>query len=299
MTQKDTNQASTTAKAGALGRGLRPLLIGIRRRIYKLRENKVTPPEEAFKQASKLALDRAGHRCVFCGFRSQKINDVYHLDDNPNNNNPENLACVCQLCHPYLRIGAVSKTGLAVGLEAGHIGNNAQLMRVPDAEEISAQDMNHLLRAISIGLSDESEREMAAKIYGMLANKEVFNEMSEVFKTCKDQDMGMALKGLTDDEYNRRETMLDAVRVMYNPKLLKDWGMGLKSEHSALSNPSEWPRLMEKQMETLFPPEPEPDPGMMTVAGGGASMMDDSIGISSLPQHPGEDDDDYEEGDDD
>jgi 5-methylcytosine-specific restriction endonuclease McrA len=50
----------------------------------------------------------AGNRCEFCGAENYEPNPVTgskviltvaHLDHNPQNNTPENLRALCQLCH--------------------------------------------------------------------------------------------------------------------------------------------------------------------------------------------------------
>ena len=64
------------------------------------------PPNwDEISRAVRLA---AGNRCQWCGAanhqphpvtRSRVVLTVAHLDDNPMNNRPENLAALCQRCH--------------------------------------------------------------------------------------------------------------------------------------------------------------------------------------------------------
>jgi len=64
------------------------------------------PPN--WDEISRAVRAAAGNRCQWCGAanqqphpvtRSRVVLTVAHLDDNPMNNRPENLAALCQRCH--------------------------------------------------------------------------------------------------------------------------------------------------------------------------------------------------------
>lgn len=54
-----------------------------------------------WKEISRAARDRAGHKCQWCGTESKPRNvlTVHHVDYNPGNNEPGNLLVLCQKCH--------------------------------------------------------------------------------------------------------------------------------------------------------------------------------------------------------
>lgn len=61
-----------------------------------------------WKDIRRKILERAGKRCEFCGAENHKSNPVTgsrvvltiaHLDQQPENNNPDNLRALCQKCH--------------------------------------------------------------------------------------------------------------------------------------------------------------------------------------------------------
>ena len=56
-----------------------------------------------WKEIAKAAKDAAGWKCERCGHIHEKatgyVLNVHHLDFCPKNNQPYNLACLCQRCH--------------------------------------------------------------------------------------------------------------------------------------------------------------------------------------------------------
>ena len=69
-------------------------------------ENKSRYPGN-WKQIRLEILERAGHRCEFCGIENYAIREngtrviltIAHLDHIPENCDPSNLRALCQACH--------------------------------------------------------------------------------------------------------------------------------------------------------------------------------------------------------
>jgi len=286
VTQEKTLQSGAAQGTKPL---LKQLLIGIKRRLHRHSDKKAQQADAAFRAQRKDALERASYRCIYCGFRSQQLNEVHHLDDNHHNNDPQNLACVCKWCHPYHHIGEAARRAIAQGLEEGHVGPKASaLIQLPESGLISAQDMNHLLRALSIALSDEKEAPVAQKIFEMLASQEVLNETAGAFlprkadnvKRLNPADMAAALSQLTHDEYAKRGPILKNLRLMYTPSVLVQWGRALKAEQPAFADPSGWERLLEKPLKAVLP------------AAALANSASESVGVEALADDDEENDDD-------
>lgn len=269
----------------------RRLLIGIKRKLHRKDDAKAQKADVAFRAQRKGALERAQYRCIFCGFRSKSSNEVHHLDDNHHNNDPSNLACVCKLCHPYHHVGEVAVRATTQGLEEGHVGFKAtNLVRAP--EGFSPQDMNHLLRAVAIGLSNEDEAPMARKIFNLLNSPYALEETARAYLPNKEEkvkrlnpaDVAAALSELTQDEYEQREPYVRDLRLLYSPTLLKNWGRAYAQENPAFADPASWERLLERQMKVVAPPRNE----------------DESVGVESLADSgtsSDDSDDEYEDDD--
>lgn len=274
------------------GKSLKPLLVGIKRRMFRQNDKQAKEADAAFRAQRKGALERANYRCIFCGFKSQKSNEVHHLDNNHHNNDPKNLACVCKWCHPYHHIGEAARRPIPQGLEEGHLGPKATaLFRVPKDAPISPQDMNHLMRAIGIALSDEKEAPYAKKIFDMLISKDMLEETARAFMPRKEEkitrlnplDMAAALSQLTDDEYQARESVLSDVRLAYAPGTLAQWGRAIKAEQPAFADPADWEKLLEKPLKVINPQE--------AAADAGSDPANESVGVEALVLDDEEDDD--------
>lgn len=279
--QPPDNSNSNLRQTG--GQKLLPrLIVGIKRRLRRADESKAKQAEADFRAVRKPALEKANYRCRFCTFRSQATSDVYHIDNNHHNNDIENLDGICKLCHPYLHVGEPSKLTQPSGLEEGHLGGTSAtaMIRVPNSDAISAQDMNHLQRVIAIALTDEKEAAMARKIFDLLADKSNLTDMKLAFKSHRTNDMASALSNLTDDEYGDKESLLAPVRMLFAPNVLKNWGREWKDEQPAFSDPKTWPKLMEKSMNLVTPVPLVASPVVHSGPSVGAeSLMDDEYEV--------------------
>jgi len=245
------------------------LTIGVKRRLYRRDDVQSTKFDAVFQAVRGAVLKKNQYRCVFCGARSASASEVHHLDDNHRNNQLENLATVCKLCHPYHHIGQASLPGQEKGLGEGHIGaDHIALIRVPNSEAIPARDMNALQRAIALALCDEQEAHDAARVLKLLTaesnrrdlvqalfGENAKNAKGAPMRRVHPADVAAALTHLTDDEYARRDTVLGAVRVLYHPQRLAEWGRQWRKDKStgALANPHEWCKLLEKPLAKVLP----------------------------------------------
>lgn len=59
----------------------------------------------AWKQIRLRILKRDDFTCAYCGFRSEKWQQVNHIDGNPKNNKDSNLEVICPDCHKVMRAG--------------------------------------------------------------------------------------------------------------------------------------------------------------------------------------------------
>lgn len=289
---KKTAQATKAPKAQAS----RPrpaiprLTVGVKRFPRKDESQIKRAQLELLKQQPAIH-ERDEHRCVFCGFKSKTLNQIHHLDDDHFNNNASNLVTICKLCHPYHHLGqapdklakqvigeVLRAPATGASLEDGKIeGSNvaAILIRAP----ISAADMNHLLRAIAIGLADPSEEKVAKQILELLSHKSLIEQTvksfmpntSEGVKALLTRDVANGLLALTNDEYKAREKAVGDLRLIYSPILLKKWGQEIRADSGGFSNPGEWEKQIEKQLICI---------GLLTEP---SEQNEDTVGAEALP----------------
>lgn len=94
--------------------------------------------EKAAAQLQELRpkiLERDAHTCRFCGFQSQKYQEIHFLNSNPEDIRPDNLATACIFCHQCF------------DLEKTSVMNSGVLVWLPEIEQ---RQLSHLARALYV-----------------------------------------------------------------------------------------------------------------------------------------------------
>jgi intracellular multiplication protein IcmJ len=73
--------------------------LSVKRSKHRLDDPERDHADAKFAGVRESVLVKSKYACVHCGFQSKKFQEVHHLDDNHQNNDPSNLVCVCPLCH--------------------------------------------------------------------------------------------------------------------------------------------------------------------------------------------------------
>src|SRR3989344_4737634 len=134
------------------------LVIGIKRMRFRANDARRKAADAEYRAIRPGFIEQSNGRCRYCNYSSKKHNEVHHLDDDHHNNDRSNFAIACRACHPYQHIGEPSKAG---DLAGEGLGSATLLAAIP---EISAQDLNHLQRAIGAALLDPKEEHAARAI---------------------------------------------------------------------------------------------------------------------------------------
>lgn len=97
----------------------RPLILSVKRGKFRFDDPKSDLADQSFKKVRASVLGRDQYMCQYCDFRARKYQDVHHLDDNHENNNPDNLITACVLCHMVHHVGFAgqSKRGVLIYLD--------------------------------------------------------------------------------------------------------------------------------------------------------------------------------------
>lgn len=83
----------------------------------------------------KKIMERDGFNCYYCGFHSEKWQEIHHLNDNHFDYSESNLVTVCPLCHQNHH------------LNSAYINNGAELIWLP---ELTQQELNYICRALFV-----------------------------------------------------------------------------------------------------------------------------------------------------
>lgn len=92
-----------------------------------------------FRKIAAKVFQRDNFTCRYCGFESQKYQEVVNIDQNYSHNDIKNLATACQFCSQCFFLDSVGKDGKT----------GATLIYLP---EISQADLNHFSRALICSL---------------------------------------------------------------------------------------------------------------------------------------------------
>ncbi|WP_240533902.1 HNH endonuclease [Aeromonas veronii] len=99
-------------------------------------------------------LQRDNYTCRFCGFKAAKYQEVHHLDDNHQNNDPQNLLTVCNLCHQVHHLGMCA------------MRNGGFIAAIP---ELTQTEVNNLVRAIHVAeyVADAAVRDKLKSLFAI------------------------------------------------------------------------------------------------------------------------------------
>ena len=143
-------------------------------------------------------LERDDHTCQFCGFRSEKYQEIHCINQDYEDHNPNNLVTSCFFCHQCFHLEKVTQMGSGV------------LIWMP---EISQEDLHHLARAIYVGRI--SQGVMAETSRGVL--ELIMQRRDEVKQRLGSDDPYVLAMVLNDyisaSSYQTRSQKLDGVRL--------------------------------------------------------------------------------------
>ncbi|MEM6811372.1 MAG: type IVB secretion system protein IcmJDotN [Pseudomonadota bacterium] len=143
-------------------------------------------------------LSRDNNTCTFCGFKSEKYQDVVALDGNHRNHKDSNLAAACIFCHQCFDLEKVAEMRSGV------------LIWMP---ELTQEQLSHFARAIYVArISQGSMAETAKKALEVIMKRR--EEAQARLHTDDPQVMAMVMRDfLGPRHYAMREKKLEGVRL--------------------------------------------------------------------------------------
>jgi intracellular multiplication protein IcmJ len=205
------------------------------------------------KAAAQLAairpkvLERDKHTCRFCGFQSAKYQEVVHLNANPEDVRPENLATACIFCHQCF------------DLEKTSLMNSGVLVWLP---EIAQADLSNIARAIYVARISQGTMADAAKsaLESIMARREdaktrlstddpfILGTVMRDFLGPKHYAMrGEKLEGIRLFPLDRRNISEGELKFNQFPQILAYWRS--KDGPFGAKIPGQWKTLYAKAKE--------------------------------------------------
>lgn len=179
------------------------LILSVKRGVFRRNDTNTEVADKEFKAVRPRVITRDNSCCRFCDLKAE-MQDVHHLDDDHSNNDQNNLATADPLCHGVNHIGQVGLSG------------EGRMIFLP---EIDQRDLNHLQRTcfVVMEMGDANQKVLATKILRRLLLRAAAVEKSP-WKTSAPLDFAKGLIHAGEEEYSRREIVLNGLRLMYHPK---------------------------------------------------------------------------------
>jgi hypothetical protein len=219
------------------------LLIGVKRKVFRKDDPRSEQADRELHAKRDGVLRSHHYTCAGCGYAVPKGDrgevspdharhlDVHHLDDDHQNNAESNLVPACHACHPYQHIGQHGASDAHMAVRSGP----TLLATMP---EVSARDLNLLLRALGAALNDPQEQAIANGILDALCERADIT-FDEFLDTSPDEPtkknflmtLGAALSKLSESEYAGRDAVLGDQRLVFNPTHLRLLGAEFSADY--------------------------------------------------------------------
>ena len=185
------------------------IFLGVKRDQFRMDDPTSEHADAKFKVIREQVLKRDNNTCFYCTFKSNKFQEVHHIDDDHSNNDMKNLVTVCPICHACKHVGF---SGLK---------NKAFLIYYPDISQVK---LNYLIKLLWFGFNskvNDNEKEAIE-----IKNKCI--DTIKIFDTLKDtaeDRLGTSnpsilaneiLLKLSDEEYKKRQEKLKGFLLVPN-----------------------------------------------------------------------------------
>lgn len=150
------------------------------------------------KELKQKIFERDNHTCQCCGFKSEKYQEVIHVDGNPDNISEANLRTGCIFCHQCFNLDKVS------------IMRSGVLLWLP---EVDQADLHHIARAVYVArISQGAMAEAARKALDVLMTRR--DEVCARIGTDDPYILATVMQDyLNKNQYQTRNKKIDGVRL--------------------------------------------------------------------------------------
>ena len=207
-------------------------ILGVKRKLWRKDDEHADIADAAFNPVRTEVLQRDNYTCQFCGFKAAKYQEVHHIDDDHNNNSPNNLITVCNLCHQ------VHHLGMCAMRSGGFIA------AIP---ELTQTEINNLIRAIHVSefIDDKVARDKLVGLFSIFQYRG-FDTLKRLYGVDISNPFTLAetLSTCPEEIYTNRSDIFSPLRVIaskeaFHAGQLEYYG----ANNRALFLPENWPPL--------------------------------------------------------
>ena len=194
---------------------LLPLTLSVKCENWRMNDGASAEADAEFRRVRGRAIERDQYTCRFCGFRSQKWQEVHHVNDDHADNRLENLITTCPFCHQCQHIGLAGRNKEAV------------LVWLP---EIPQATLHHVVRTamVAVRVSEQQAKDPKSRADVVRATREAADVAKTVLATLRSREaaaerligtsdpleVGNAMLLLPDPAYARRGERLAGIRLL-------------------------------------------------------------------------------------
>lgn len=176
------------------------IILSVKRGTFRSDDPEKEHNDKEFKLARVPVLEDSEYTCYYCGIKSQKYQEVHHVNDDHSCNEKSNLRTVCCLCHAPFHIGhsGLKKRGSIIYL-AG----------------VSQVNLNIIVRTCWIA-QDGANEELKAKANKILEYLKQQEKVADQYLTSNAATLSIHLLNMTDEQYQQRGERLEGYLFLPN-----------------------------------------------------------------------------------
>lgn len=175
-----------------------PISLGVRRVNWSAK-GRAPALVADIEKATNAVFERDNHTCKCCGFRSEKWQQVLHLNGDTRDFSDKNTLTTCIFCHQCFDLESVVK------MESG------MLIWLP---EMSQAELNTLMRAVHVSRRAQGTmNKLAAQVNNTLYARG--NEAKRRLGTDSPEALAIVMRDfLTAGEYQRAQKNMEGIRLL-------------------------------------------------------------------------------------
>lgn len=184
-----------------------PLLLGVARASWAAPINHGSELDNTKKlvEVRDKIFKRDNHTCQYCGWKSERFQEIHHKNHNHKDYREKNLITACPLCHQVFHLSSASIT------EGGEI------IWLP---ELTQEELNQLCIAIFIAERSGNKKKWegpAKRLFNALNSRSDFVNNNLADKASDPGVFAQTLLKMTEEQYNERHKFVKNLRLLPFP----------------------------------------------------------------------------------
>lgn len=179
---------------------LLPLVLSAKKKSWRMDAPHGNESDKRYASIRDQILKRDRFVCRYCGFASERFQEINHLDDDHRNNAPANLVTACPFCHLCHHLGMAG------------LRRMAYMIWCP---EIPQADLSEIVRGIFVAEANAGQyRQAASGLYDKLLARQKLLQDKLGIASGNPGAVGEALLAFPESHYNARNHFLSGIRLL-------------------------------------------------------------------------------------